>query len=285
MKRSKIAAGVLALALGFGAAAPVHAADLDSDYVKDLMERMQNQIDKHEKEAETFDRLLNKAQEVQIKANEGQGAGTVEDDTTDKSETGNEETDSSSSQSSTGEKDTTTTEDESDDGSLDLSPAKNPGSQLAPSGGEGSTGKAEQPKKEDKDKDQTSEGDNKDDDKKNKADDEEIAKGPYDTKEEAIDAAKKALKAAPKMNEYVVYKDAADKFFFYLKDDTADDEGKVEEDGNEVVATGKKDDSKESSSPARKADSNAQTGVAGLVSVASILGAASVAYVASKKRD
>ena len=87
------------------------------------------------------------------------------------------------------------------------------------------------------------------------------------------------------MNEYVVYKDAADKFFFYLRNNSTDGEGKVEEDGNEVVATGKKDDSKESSSPARQADNNAKTGVTGLVSVASILGAASVAYVASKKRD
>ena len=87
------------------------------------------------------------------------------------------------------------------------------------------------------------------------------------------------------MNEYVVYKDAAGKFFFYVRDNSTDGKGKAEEEGNEVVATGKKDDSKESSSPARKADNNAKTGVTGLVSVASILGAASVAYVASKKRD
>ena len=218
MKRSKIAAGALALALGFGAVAPVHAAELDSAKAKDLMERMQNQIDKHEKEAETFDKLLRQAEKDRMEA-EGEGAGS----------------------------ETTKPEDK---------PSEKP-------------------------EDKPSE-DKKDDDK---TDDEEIAKGPYDTKEEATEAAKKALKAAPTMNEYVVYKDAADKFFFTLRNNSTDGEGKVEEEGNEVVATGKKDDSKESSSPARQADNNAKTGVTGLVSVASILGAASVAYVASKKRD
>ena len=235
MKRSKIAAGALALALGFGAVAPVHAAELDSAKAKDLMERMQNQIDKHEKEAETFDKLLRQAEKDRMEAEKGEGAGS----------------------------ETTKPEDK---------PSEKP---------EDKPSEKPEDKPSEKPEDKPSE-DKKDDDK---TDDEEIAKGPYDTKEEATEAAKKALKAAPTMNEYVVYKDAADKFFFYLRNNSTDGKGKVEEDGNEVVATGKKDDSKESSSPARQADNNAKTGVTGLVSVASILGAASVAYVASKKRD
>ncbi|EGC82695.1 DUF5633 domain-containing protein [Anaerococcus prevotii] len=248
MKRNKIAAGALALALGFGAVAPVHADDLsDEAYRKDLYERMDKQIDTHSKEAKEFDRLLNMAEEEQIKANEGQGAGTVEEDNTDKPEETESET--------------------------------------KPEEEKPSEDKEDEEKPSDDKKDEDNKEDNKDDDKKDEADDEEIAEGPYDTKEEATEAAKKALKAAPTMNEYVVYKDAADKFFFYLRNNSTDGKGKVEEDGNEVVATGKKDDSKESSSPARQADNNAKTGVTGLVSVASILGAASVAYVASKKRD
>ena len=245
MKRSKIAAGALALALGFGAVAPVHAAELDSAKAKDLMERMQNQIDKHEKEAKTFDKLLRQAEKDQMEA-EGEGAGS----------------------------ETTKPEDKPSEKPEDK-PSEKP---------EDKPSEKPEDKPSEKPEDKPSE-DKKDDDKKDKADDEEIAKGPYDTKEEATEAAKKALKAAPTMNEYVVYKDAAGKFFFYVRDNSTDGKGKAEEEGNEVVATGKKDDSKESSSPARKADNNAKTGVTGLVSVASILGAASVAYVASKKRD
>ena len=243
MKRNKIAAGVLALALGFGAVAPVHADDVDPAKAKDLMERMQNQIDTHKKEVETFDKLLRQAEKDQMAA-QGEGA---------ESETTEPEEEKSS-------------EDEKDE----ENPSEDEEDKEEPS--------------EDK-KDEENKEDNKDNDKKDKADDEKIAEGPYDTKEEATEAAKKALKAAPTMNEYVVYKDAADKFFFYVRDNSTDGKGKAEEEGNEVVATGKKDDSKESSSPARKANNNAKTGVTGLVSVASILGAASVAYVASKKRD
>ena len=238
MKRNKIAAGALALALGFGAVAPVHAAELDSEKAKDLSERIQEQIKKHEKEAEEFDRLLRQAEKDRMEAEKGEGAGS----------------------------ETTKPEDK---------PSEKP---------EDKPSEKPEDKPSEKPEDKPSE-DKKDDDKKDKADDEEIAKGPYDTKEEATEAAKKALKAAPTMNEYVVYKDAAGKFFFYVRDNSTDGKGKAEEEGNEVVATGKKDDSKESSSPARKADNNAKTGVTGLVSVASILGAASVAYVASKKRD
>lgn len=259
MKRNKIAAGVLALALGFGAVAPVHAAgdNIDPAKSKDLMERMQKQIDTHKKEAEEFDRLLRQAEKDRMEAEKGEGAGSEttepEDKPAEKPEDKPEEEKPS--------------EDEKDE----EKPSEDKKEEEKPS--------------EDKKDDDKKEEDNKDDDKEDKADDEEIAKGPYDTEEEATEAAKKALKAAPTMNEYVVYKDAADKFFFTLRNNSTDGKGKVEEEGNEVVATGKKDDSKESSSPARQADNNAKTGVTGLVSVASILGAASVAYVASKKRD
>ena len=252
MKRNKIAAGALALALGFGAVAPVHAAESDSEYVKDLSNRVQKQTDKNYGIVKKIEETLPKAEKNLMESEKGEGAGKVENNTTDKPQTKPEEEKPS--------------EDEKDE--------EKP-----------SDDKKEEEKPSDDKKDEDNKEDNKDNDKKDEADDEEIAKGPYDTKEEATEAAKKALKAAPTMNEYVVYKDAADKFFFYLRNNSTDGEGKVEEDGNEVVATGKKDDSKESSSPARQADNNAKTGVTGLVSVASILGAASVAYVASKKRD
>lgn len=256
MKRNKIAAGALALALGFGAVAPVHATKLDPEYVKDLSNRVQKQTETNQGLVKKADDLLNKAQEEQMKA-AGQGAGSEKTEPEDKPEEEKPQTKPEEEKPSEDEKDE---EKPSDD-------------------------KKEEEKPSDDKKDEDNKEDKKDDDKEDKTDDEEIAEGPYDTKEEATEAAKKALKAAPTMNEYVVYKDAADKFFFYLRNNSTDGEGKVEEDGNEVVATGKKDDSKESSSPARQADNNAKTGVTGLVSVASILGAASVAYVASKKRD
>ena len=243
MKRNKIAAGALALALGFGAVAPVHAADLDSDYVKDLSNRVQKQTDKNYDIVDRIEDALGQAEKDRMEAEKGEGAG---------SETSKPE-----------EKPSEKPEDK---------PSEKP---------EDKPSEKPEDKPSEKPEDKPSE-DKKDDDK---TDDEEIAKGPYDTKEEATEAAKKALKAAPTMNEYVVYKDAADKFFFTLRNNSTDGKSKVEEEGNEVVATGKKDDSKESSSPARQADNNAKTGVTGLVSVASILGAASVAYVASKKRD
>lgn len=263
MKRNKIAAGVLALALGFGAVAPVHAAELD---LEDWMERAKKQEEKNYDIVDRIDDALGQAEKNLMESEKGQGSGKVEDNTTDKPQTKPEE------EKPEEEKPQTKPEEEkpSDDKKDEEKPSDD---------------NKEEDKKDDDKKDKDNKEDNKDDDKKDKADDEEIAEGPYDTKEEATEAAKKALKAAPTMNEYVVYKDAADKFFFYLRNNSTDGEGKVEEDGNEVVATGKKDDSKESSSPARQADNNAKTGVTGLVSVASILGAASVAYVASKKRD
>ena len=262
MKRSKIAAGALALALGFGAVAPVHADDVDPAKSKDLMERMQNQIDKHKKEAEEFDKLLRQAEKDRMEAEKGEGAGSETTKPEDKPSEKPEDKPSEKPEDKPSEKPEDKPSEKPED-----KPSEKP-----------------EDKPSEKPEDKPSE-DKKDDDKKDKADDEEIAKGPYDTKEEATEAAKKALKAAPTMNEYVVYKDAAGKFFFYVRDNSTDGKGKAEEEGNEVVATGKKDDSKESSSPARQADNNAKTGVTGLVSVASILGAASVAYVASKKRD
>lgn len=263
MKKNKIAAGVLALALGFGAAAPVHAAEFD---LEDWMERAKKREEKNYDLVDKFDLEFDLAAKKQMESKKDQDAGKVEDNTTDKPQTKPEE------EKPEEEKPQTKPEEEkpSDDKKDEEKPSDD---------------NKEEDKKDDDKKDKDNKEDNKDDDKKDEADDEEIAKGPYDTKEEATEAAKKALKAAPTMNEYVVYKDAADKFFFTLRNNSTDGEGKVEEDGNEVVATGKKDDSKESSSPARQADNNAKTGVTGLVSVASILGAASVAYVASKKRD
>ena len=268
MKRNKIAAGALALALGFGAVAPVHAAELDSAKAKDLMERMQNQIDKHEKEAETFDKLLRQAEKDRMEAEKGEGAGSETTKPEDKPSEKPEDKPSEKPEDKPSEKPEDKPSEKPED-----KPSEKP---------EDKPSEKPEDKPSDDKKDEDNKEDKKDDDK---TDDEEIAKGPYDTKEEATEAAKKALKAAPTMNEYVVYKDAADKFFFYLRNNSTDGKGKVEEEGNEVVATGKKDDSKESSSPARQADNNAKTGVTGLVSVASILGAASVAYVASKKRD
>ncbi|MDU5149844.1 DUF5633 domain-containing protein [uncultured Anaerococcus sp.] len=265
MKRNKIAAGALALALGFGAVAPVHAAELDSEKAKDLSERIQEQIKKHEKEAETFDKLLRQAEKDRMEAEKGEGAGSETTEPEDKPE----------------DKPADKPEDKPED-----KPADKPEDKPSEKPEDKPSEKPEdKPSEKPEDKPSEKPEDKPSEDKKDEADDEEIKKGPYDTKEEATEAAKKALKAAPTMNEYVVYKDAADKFFFYLRNNSTDGEGKVEEDGNEVVATGKKDDSKESSSPARQADNNAKTGVTGLVSVASILGAASVAYVASKKRD
>ena len=238
MKKNKIAAGVLALALGFGAVAPVHAADLDPEYVKDLMERAKKQEEKNYDIVKRADDLLKQAEKNLMESEKDQESGKVEDNTTDKPQ-------------------------EKPEGNK---PSDKP------------------------------EGDKPEEDKPEST--EKTAEGPYDTKEEATEAAKKALAASPTMNEYTVYpgtEEYAGKFFFKLRNNSTDGKGKVEEDNKEnnkednkdgnKGATGKKDGSKESSSPARKADNNAQTGVTGLVSVASILGAASVAYVASKKRD
>lgn len=261
MKKNKIAAGVLALALGFGAVAPVHAADLDPEYVKDLMERAKKQEEKNYDIVKRADDLLKQAEKNLMESEKDQESGKVEDNTTDKPQEKPE-----------GDKPQTKPEGEKPEGNkLQEKPEGN--------------------KPSDK-----PEGDKPEEDKPEST--EKTAEGPYDTKEEATEAAKKALAASPTMNEYTVYEgteEYAGKFFFKLRNNSTDGKGKVEEDNKEngkednkdgnKGATGKKDGSKESSSPARKADNNAQTGVTGLVSVASILGAASVAYVASKKRD
>lgn len=266
MKKNKIAAGVLALALGFGAAAPVHAADLDPEYVKDLMERAKKQEEKNYDIVKRADDLLKQAEKNLMESEKDQESGKVEDNTTDKPQTKPEE------EKPEGNKPQTKPEGEKPEGNKP---------QAKPEGNKPS----DKP-----------EGDKPEEDKPEST--EKTAEGPYDTKEEATEAAKKALAASPTMNEYTVYpgtEEYAGKFFFKLRNNSTDGKGKVEEDNKEndkednkdgnKGATGKKDGSKESSSPARKADKNAQTGVTGLVSVASILGAASVAYVASKKRD
>ena len=276
MKRNKIAAGALALALGFGAVAPVHAdeGNPSPESVKELINAMRNERENLDSNSEKIMDALGKAQEIQRERQRAaqDGEGTVEDNNpTDKptKPSTDEPTKPSTGEPtkpSTGEP-TKPSTDEPTKPSTDEPTEPSTGEPAEPSTGEPakpSTGEPAEP----------STGENK-----------EIKKGPYDTKEEATEAAKKALKAAPTMNEYVVYKDAEGKFYFYIRNNSTDGKGKAEEEGNEVVATGKKDDSKESSSPARQADDNAKTGVTGLVSVASILGAASVAYVASKKRD
>lgn len=257
MKRNKIAAGALALALGFGAVAPVHAAEDNPspESVKELINAMRNERENLDSNSEKIMDALGKAQEIQRERQRAaqDGEGTVEDN------------------NPTGE--TTTPSDDKDGSKEDKETSE-----------DGKDGSKKDKETSEDGKDGSKEGTKPSDDNNNKDENEEIKKGPYDTEEEATEAAKKALKAAPTMNEYVVYKDAEGKFYFYIRNNSTDGEGKAEE-GKEVVATGKKDDSKESSSPARQADDNAKTGVTGLVSVASILGAASVAYVASKKRD
>ena len=269
MKRNKIAAGALALALGFGAVAPVHAAEDNPspESVKELINAMRNERENLDSNSEKIMDALGKAQEIERERQRAaQGDGTTVEDNNN---TGN--TTSDKGDTTTPDKGDTTTPDKGDTTTPDKG-------DTTPDKGDTTPDKGDKtPDKGDKTPDK---GDKTPDKGKNK----EIKKGPYDTEEEATEAAKKALKAAPTMNEYVVYKDAEGKFYFYIRNNSTDGEGKAEE-GKEVVATGKKDDSKESSSPARQADDNAKTGVTGLVSVASILGAASVAYVASKKRD
>ena len=260
MKRNKIAAGALALALGFGAVAPVHAAEDNPspESVKELINAMRNERENLDSNSEKIMDALGKAQEIQRERQRAaqDGEGTVEDNNT---------TDEPTKPST----------DEPTKPSTDEPTKPSTGEPTKPSTGEPAKPSTSEPAK-------PSTGEPA---KPSTGKNEEIKKGPYDTQEEATEAAKKALKAAPTMNEYVVYKDAEGKFYFYIRNNSTDGKGKAEEEGNEVVATGKKDDSKESSSPARQADDNAKTGVTGLVSVASILGAASVAYVASKKRD
>ena len=250
MKRNKIAAGVLALALGFGAVAPVHAAEDNpsSESIKDLINEMRNERENLDSNSEKIMDALGRAQEIererqraaQAPGTNVEGNDSTGDTTQDKGET------------------TTPSDDETTKPSDD---------------------EKTKPSNDDKDKDKDKDK-NKDKDKKvyDLADNEE--KG-YDTKADAIAAAKQALadkefnKAGN--NSYEVAKNENNgKWFFKLVIDT-----------DKAIAEENKEDKKDNKSqaPARKADSNAQTGVAGLVSVASILGAASVAYVASKKRD
>ncbi|WP_130819550.1 DUF5633 domain-containing protein [Anaerococcus vaginimassiliensis] len=290
MKRNKIAAGALALALGFGAVAPVHAAEDNpsSESIKDLINEMRNERENLDSNSEKIMDALGRAQEIERERQRAaqEGGSTVEGndstgETTPSDNKDNSETDkngSSSSQSSAGKKDTETTDDGSDGGSLDLSPAGDTNNLGAGAGKQGSTGNNNQSGKEKDDKNKGKK------DKKvyDLADNEE--KG-YDTKADAIAAAKQALadkefnKAGN--NSYEVAKNENNgKWFFKLVIDT---DKAIAEENKEDKKEGKKDN--KSQAPARKADSNAQTGVAGLVSVASILGAASVAYVASKKRD
>ena len=282
MKRNKIAAGALALALGFGAVAPVHA-DEDNpspESVKELINAMRNERENLDSNSKKIMDALGKAQEIERERQRAaQGDGTTVEDNNN---TGN----------TTSDKGDTTTPDKGDktpdkgDTTPDKGDTTPDKGDTTPDKGDTTPDKGDTtPDKGDTTPDKGDTTPDKGDTTPDKGKNEEIKKGPYDTQEEATEAAKKALKAAPTMNEYVVYKDAEGKFYFYIRNNSTDGKGKAEEEGNEVVATGKKDDSKESSSPARQADDNAKTGVTGLVSVASILGAASVAYVASKKRD
>ena len=281
MKRNKIAAGALALALGFGAVAPVHAdeGNPSAQEMRDLANELKNLRKDIDEKNEEIPRLLGIAEE---KERERQGAAQEgEADVEDNNNTGDK------TEPSTGGK-TTPSDDETTKPSTggkatpsdDETTKPSTGGKTTPSDDETtkpSTGGKTTPSNDDKDKD-------KDKDKKvyDLADNEE--KG-YDTKADAIAAAKQALadKAynAAGNNSYEVAKNENNgKWFFKLVIDT-----------DKAIAEENKEDKKEdkednkSQAPARKADSNAQTGVAGLVSVASILGAASVAYVASKKRD
>ena len=239
MKRNKIAAGALALALGFGAVAPVHAAEDNpsSESIKDLINEMRNERENLDSNSEKIMDALGRAQEIERERQRAaqEGGSTVE---------GND---------STGE--TTPDKGETTPDKGDKTPDKG---------------------------DKTPSTDNKGKKVYDLADNEE--KG-YDTKADAIAAAKQALadkefnKAGN--NSYEVAKNENNgKWFFKLVIDT---DKAIAEENKEDKKEDKKDN--KSQAPARKADSNAQTGVAGLVSVASILGAASVAYVASKKRD
>ena len=267
MKRDKIAAGVLALALGFGAVAPVHAAEDNPspESIKDLINEMRNERENLDSNSEKIMDALGRAQEIERERQRAaqEGGSTVE---------GND---------STGE--TTPDKGETTPDKGETTPDKG---ETTPDKGETKPDKGEAtPDKGDKtpDKgDKTPSTDNKGKKVYDLADNEE--KG-YDTKADAIAAAKQALadKAynAAGNNSYEVAKNENNgKWFFKLVIDT---DKAIAEENKEDKKEGKKDN--KSQAPARKADSNAQTGVAGLVSVASILGAASVAYVASKKRD
>ena len=274
MKRNKIAAGALALALGFGAVAPVHAAEDNpsSESIKDLINEMRNERENLDSNSEKIMDALGRAQEIERERQRAaqEGGSTVE---------GNDST----GETTPDKGETTPDKGETTPDKGETTPDKG---ETTPDKGETTPDKGETtPDKGDKtpDKgDKTPSTDNKGKKVYDLADNEE--KG-YDTKADAIAAAKQALadkefnKAGN--NSYEVAKNENNgKWFFKLVIDT---DKAIAEENKEDKKEDKKDN--KSQAPARKADSNAQTGVAGLVSVASILGAASVAYVASKKRD
>ena len=262
MKRNKIAAGALALALGFGAVAPAHAAE-GNPSAQDMRE-LANELKNARKDLDNKSEEIMEALEIATeKERERQRAAQAPETNVENNNNTGETTPSTDEKTTPSDDETTkpsndeTTKPSNDDKDKDKDKDKN----------------------KDKDKDK-----NKNKDKKvyDLADNEE--KG-YDTKADAIAAAKQALadkefnKAGN--NSYEVAKNENNgKWFFKLVIDT---DKAIAEENKEDKKEDKKDN--KSQAPARKADSNAQTGVAGLVSVASILGAASVAYVASKKRD
>ena len=308
MKRNKIAAGALALALGFGAVAPVHAAEdkPSSESIKELIKDMRAEKENLDTSSEKIMDALGKAQEIEREKAAQEGEAGVEDnnntgDTTEPGEGGKTE----SGKGGTTEPGKGGTTEPGKGGTTEpgkggtTEPGKGgttePGKGGTTEPGKGGTTEPGKGGTTEPGKGGTTEpgkgGTTTSDDDKNKgkkvydlADNE--AKG-YDTKADAIAAAKQAL--ADKAyntagnNSYEVAKNENNgKWFFKLVIDT---DKAIAEENKEDKKEDKKEKDNKSQAPARKADSNAQTGVAGLVSVASILGAASVAYVASKKRD
>ena len=278
MKRNKIAAGALALALGFGAVAPAHAAE-GNPSAQDMRE-LANELKNARKDLDNKSEEIMEALEIATeKERERQRAAQAPETNVENNNNTGETTPSTDEKTTPSDDETTkpsndeTTKPSNDDKDKDKDKDKNKDK--------------DKDKNKDKDKDKNKDKDkdkNKNKDKKvyDLADNEE--KG-YDTKADAIAAAKQALadkefnKAGN--NSYEVAKNENNgKWFFKLVIDT---DKAIAEENKEDKKEDKKDN--KSQAPARKADSNAQTGVAGLVSVASILGAASVAYVASKKRD
>ena len=249
MKKNKIAAGALALALGLGAIGPVHA---ERD-VKDLLNRsskMTSDLNQNTSDIKNkLDELENKA--AKDKANENSSDATVED---------NSKANGDDNTAAPADKENNSTTDPAD---TNKKPADDP---------------ADKNKKPAKDP-----ADQKKKPTMDLADNEE--KG-YDTEADAIAAAKQAL--ADKAyntagnNSYEVAKnETSGKWFFKLVIDT--DKAIAEENKDDKkVSEGK---AKESSSPAKSADHNAKTGVAGLTGVSAILAAATVAFASSKKRD
>lgn len=260
MKKNKIAAGALALALGLGAIGPVHA---ERD-VKDLLNRsskMTSDLNQNTSDIKNkLDELENKA--AKDKANENSSDATVED---------NSKANGDDNTAAPADKENNSTTDPAD---TNKKPAEDP----ADTNKKPADDPADKNKKPAKDP-----ADQKKKPTMDLADNEE--KG-YDTEADAIAAAKQAL--ADKAyntagnNSYEVAKnETSGKWFFKLVIDT--DKAIAEENKDDKkVSEGK---AKESSSPAKSADHNAKTGVAGLTGVSAILAAATVAFASSKKRD